>query len=321
MIKSEPTTHTCHFTVCGEGLTNLVRQMYCYEYKPLQAMDILDGLHGITLSQAKKVCTGQARLEDRNNDGLIYYVEKPDQQFIFTYTDHLVWLEQHLKDEAQELKNTIINLNTPRISRLDDEEIADLGRWCARKERELRDKSYMLGNRDFREPIEEGEREPSKYGSPHIDNVSRSGLLGKSLRATYPDVYAEPEPDMQSLEEMANTLTQSGIFGETPIPEPSKETVNVGKWDVPKNLIDRYALHVVKRIRKSILCREIPDSIEGVTELYNLEMERQGLHDAICNALGFDHDAKEPNEDQVNFDLALQEYLDKHAGSLFSGDE
>jgi hypothetical protein len=141
------------------------------------------------------------------------------------------------------------------------------------------------------------------------------------LRATYPDAYAEPEPDMQSLEQMADTLTQTGLFRETPIPEPSKETVKVGRFDVPKNLMDRYAMHVVKRIRKSIRNREIPDSIDGVTELYNLEMERQRLHDAICNALGFDHDAENRSEEQVDFDNALQEYLDKHAGSLFSGDE
>jgi hypothetical protein len=304
---SEVKHHVAHFTVCGEGLTNLVRQMYCYEYKPFQALEILDGLHGITISQAKKVCTGQARLEDRNDDGLIYYVEEPDQKFICAYAQHLLWLEQHLKDEARQLKHTIMNLNTPRIGSLDDEEVANVGRWCERKEQELRDKSYLLGNRDFREPIEEDEREPSKYGSPHIDNLSRSGLLGRAVKASMSD----EEPVFPSLE----------MIGDPEIPEPSKETVKVGKWDVPKNLMDRYAMHVVKRIRKSIRSREIPTSIDGVTELYNLEMERQRLHDAICNALGFDHDAEKRSEDQVDFDNALQHYLDKHAGKLFSGDE
>jgi hypothetical protein len=313
--EGEVKTHIAHFRVDGEGLTRIVRDMYCYEYKQMQALDILEGLHGITISQAKKVCTGEARLEDRNNDGLIYYVEEPDREFMTAYTDHKIWLEHHLEEEARELKNLLFNVNTPRKWSLPEEELITIGKRIATGQLDLVNKQYFADK----------ERERSQYGgSPYMDNIAKTGLLGRALRAAYPEAYEEEEEDENtkkpSLEAMTEPLTQTGISNEPVIPEPSKETVKVGKWNVPKNLMDRYSLHVVKRIRKSIRNREIPDSIDGVTELYHLEMERQALHDAICKALGFDHDAKERNEDQVDFDNALQDYLDKHAGSLFSGD-
>ena len=108
-----------------------------------------------------------------------------------------------------------------------------------------------------------------------------------------------------------------------PEPEPSEETIRIGEKDVPKNLIDRYANHVVKRIRASI--KTVAAALmEDPMMLYNLELERQALHDTICKAVGLDgqghdHDDKRSEEYQ-SFDNALQTYLDKHSGSLFNGE-
>jgi len=112
-------------------------------------------------------------------------------------------------------------------------------------------------------------------------------------------------------------------FEEPTIPEPSKETIRVGRWDVPKNYLDRYAGHVVKRIRASIRTREIPVTMGECSLLYNLEMERQALHNAICDAIGVPHSdiGTDRMQDQIDFDYALDKYLDEHAGKLFNGDE
>ena len=127
--------------------------------------------------------------------------------------------------------------------------------------------------------------------------------------------FTEPEPS-KSMKQFLEDSNPS-------VTEPS-DTIEIGGKQVPKHLIDRYANHTVKRLRKGMRDRIIPNSTEEIMEIYNLELERQDLHDAICKAVGLEgqgHDHKdERTDDYQTFDRALSDYLDKHAGTIFNGE-
>jgi len=249
-MRIETKEHNCYFTVCGEGLTKIVRDLYCYEGKQQQAMDILDNLDGITLRQARNVCEGLAQLEDKPNDPMIYYSETPDRKFREKYEAHQRWL---IEEYLPKLKQEQIEIQK-----------------AMEKTRDKFEDTYTVTEK-YREDV---------------DIISR--------------------------------LTQERTKFEKQL-NRSSETIKVGQWDVPKDLLDRYANHVVKRIRTTMRSRIIPTTTEDVMDLYNLELERQDLHAAICKSVGFDHDADEQSQDQRDFDYAISDYLDKHAGSLFNG--
>lgn len=320
-MSGEVTEHTCHFTVCGEGLTGIVRQLYCYENKQMQAMDILENLHGITISQARNICEGKARLED-THEGLVQYIEEPDRKFIHAYAEHKIWLETHLQEEAEELKTLMKSLQNPLYYDLDQEQSIAIGRKIATfnsnnpRRAEIIAAGIPILDGRYEEPSQFSDAWDKPEPEPDLDDPDQVRSLTKKFQR-----YNKAMAEAKTIQEFAHTPEFFGFPKEHVIPEPSEETVKIGKWDVPKNLIDRYSLHVVKRIRKSIRNREIPTTIEGTMELYDLEMERQALHDAICKAVGFDHQTDTPSQEQRDFDFAISEYLDKHAGSLFSGDE
>jgi len=76
-------TKTMHFSVCGEGLTGIVRQMYCFEGKKLQALNILENLQGIDISQSKDVCEGRALgKKPHRSDSIrpIYQIDELEEQ-------------------------------------------------------------------------------------------------------------------------------------------------------------------------------------------------------------------------------------------------
>jgi hypothetical protein len=255
--------HECHWSVDGKGLTNLVRQMYCYEDKPLQALDILDCLHGITISQAKNVCTGLARLETAP-EGLIQYIEDKDQTFITNYENHARW---------------ITTVYLPEKNR---EEI------------------------DLRKAMRETRDRWDAISIQAINNIATALRPGEITMSK-----AICQKNRDQMEAIQQQDKDKALI-------PSKETTDVGRFKVPKNLMGGYT-QVVSQIRESIRMGTgfLQASIEGIDSMYDLELERQDLHAAICKSLGFDHDAEKKDKDQVDFDNDLYAYLDKHAGSVF----
>jgi hypothetical protein len=105
-------TKTMHFSVCGEGLTGIVRQMYCFEGKQLQALNILENLQGISISQSKDVCEGRARLEE-TKDGMMRLINDPDEEFIRNYAKHQAYQEKKSAREAEEAMEMIRGLENP----------------------------------------------------------------------------------------------------------------------------------------------------------------------------------------------------------------
>jgi hypothetical protein len=271
----------CHFTVCGEGLTNIVRNMYCFEENREGALAILSSLDGIAEEQMIKVCTGDSRLNDMGDDGMIGYVEEPDMKFKHEY--HMFMLNKEL-----------------RARKILEGEEADRKRLEAAAE-----KNHIDVN------VQKWVESKNPY---HDENMLREKLSARG-REMYEAGITVTTKDGPVFEKGRDI-----VFPQEPvIPEPSVETIRVGKWNVPKNLLDRYSLHVVKRIRASIRTGAI--RVLDPMVVYSMEIERQSLHDAICKAVGFDHQADEPSEEQKEFDSAIGNYLDEHAGSILNGDE
>lgn len=256
-----------HITVDGQGLTDLVRQMYCYENNEWKAFKILKHLDGITMDQATKVCEGYARFEN-GEDGKLDYIEEKDREFLKAYKKHRDWVKNvklpKEKKEAQEIRKIV------------------------------EDVSY--GNFDTIQSIKAVE-----------DQIRQRRIM-------------DDDTDDYSDEDYTQNITDVMNYPLIKIPEPSAETIRVGRWDVPKNLLDRYADYVVKRIRfnfqNPLLLMHRPGAVD---ELANLELEREQLHEAICNAVGLGHldsFSKPRTKDEQEFDDAIAEYLDEHAGSL-----
>lgn len=94
-------TKSLHFTVCGSGLTKLVRDIYLYEEKE-KAWNIMGSLDGITIDQSKAVFMGKAKLVECENGTTLSLV----------YEDDLEWQKEfdgHIKDLAErEKENSFI---------------------------------------------------------------------------------------------------------------------------------------------------------------------------------------------------------------------
>lgn len=274
-------TKVCHFTVCGEGLTKLVRQMYCFEENRDGALSILSSLDGITEEQMIMVCTGDAHLDDMGDDGTIGYVRKTDTKFKHKYHMFMIRKERRAREirEGEEAERERIEAAAEK-----NKISPDTQKWV------------------------------NDHNPYHEENVLQ-GKLSARGREMYDAGIKITTKDGTIFEKH-----KAIVFPEEPvIPEPSVETIRVGKWDVPKNILDRYSSHVVKRIRASIRTGAL--RVLDPMVVYNMEIERQALHDAICKAVGFDHQTDEPSEDQKEFDSAINKYLDEHAGKLFDGDE
>ena len=161
----------------------------------------------------------------------------------------------------------------------------------------------------------------------HLSRLSRRGqqIYESGIEIKVEDgTSVQRDPDDGRTPHADALIAKLSRPDERKLPLPSKETIKVGKWNVPKNYLDRYAGHVVKRIRG--LIRMQCAGVVSIATLdpigtYELEMERQELHNAICDAIGVPHSeiGKERTQDQADFDEALDKYLDKHAGSLFNG--
>jgi hypothetical protein len=240
----------------GKYLTNLVRQLYCYENDKAGAYTVLECLKGISIEQARKVCEGFAHLQETSDGKQMQYIEETDYEFRKKYETHAKWL---------------------------------ITVWIPQQEEEAIDLQTQM--RTTREQFDE-----LSYDTANSE-LERANLLGQ-------------------LKSEINRMTQT-------LPEPSKETITIGgKWNIPKNYLDRYANEVVKQLRDTLRDGGVIAFLSGGAErIYNLEMERQDLHEAICTAVGFDHDAKERSNDQIEFNNALNDYVDKYAGSLFNGSD
>jgi hypothetical protein len=195
--------------------------------------------------------------------------------------------------------------------------------------------------------IEEKDREFLKAYKKHRDWVKNVKLPhemkeAQEIRKAVEEVSSFNFDAIQSIKAVENQISQRRIMDDDTddfsdelyqsdisdvmnyplikIPEPSVETIRVGRWDVPKNLLDRYADYVVKQIRVNFqnpfLLMHRPGAID---ELANLELEREQLHEAICNAVGLGHLellSKPRTKDEQEFDDAIAAYLDEHAGSI-----
>ena len=145
-------TKTLHFSVCGEGLTGIVRQMYCFEGKQEAAMSILENLDGITITQARNVCTGKAHLED-TKDGMMRYIEKDEPEFIENYAKHLQHVAKQIDEADEEAMALLIKLDNPII----DEDAA-----------------YAIGKR-----VEQSSRNPRR------EEILRAGIPIKNQDGNY----------------------------------------------------------------------------------------------------------------------------------------
>ena len=293
MSSEGATEHIAHFTVDGKGLTRICRQLYVFEQNEYGAIKILQWLHGITMDQIRSVCTGYARLEDQP-DGTMKYVPESDLSFVKVAESWNIYCQMVLEPARQEKIQQIKSV-METLGRTSDEGLLQTLRYEIKKH----------GNAILME-----------RGHPSLLHVcaERPHLLKSVLKAEY---GGEEEPD---------TITNLKQFLEDSNPSvpESSETIEIGGKQVPKHLIDRYANHTVKRLRKSMRDGIIPKSTEEIMEIYDLELERQDLHDAICKAVGLEgqgHDhGDERTDDYHTFDRALSEYLDKHAGTIFNGE-
>jgi hypothetical protein len=238
------------FSIDGVWLTDLVRQMYCYENNEMGALKILRNLEGITIDQATDVCEGLARLET-NPDRTLQIINEKDYKFLKEYEKHKIW---------------VVMVKRPR---------------------EIKEE------REFRRALED------------VGGNDRSAI----------EAFRDVEDKIPSMR---------AVNYEVVIPKPSAETIRVGRWNVPKNYLDRYADYVVRRMRNNFnnpfMLMGRPDAIE---EMASLEEERDKLHAEICYAVGISHLTSENlskprTKDEMEFDDALSDYLDQdeHAGKL-----
>ena len=298
---------TMHFSVCGEGITGIIRSMYCFEDNKEGAMNILSSFPGMTEEQKIKICTGDAHLTDMREDGTVGYVVKEDLSFKHEYHNFL------LNKERRERK----------IKEAEEAARAELEEAAEKNHISPECQEWVNKQNPYHDIVarEEALRKLSPRGREMYDaGLAITMKDGTILQKDESD----PEPSrLTSLMTLPEFLHDNM---EKSLPTPSKETIRVGRWDVPKNYLDRYAGHVVKRIRGLIWmqCAGVVSLDAGsVMSTYNLEMERQMLHNAICDAIGVPHGepGKEHTRDQIDFDEALGAYLDVHAGKLFNGDE
>lgn len=295
---------TCHFTVCGEGLTKLVRSLYCFEENKEGAMGILSSLDGITEEQSIKVCTGDAHLIDMN-DGCMGYIETPDHTFKHEY--HTFMLNKEI-----------------RVRKIKEYE---------EREREETAAAARKNRIDYEDQVYINERNPYSRVNDPLQIKQRLSQRGREVYDAGIPITLKDGTVLQNdtapstpgqLIETSRNFSES--MQEPTLPEPSSDTIKVGRWNVPKNYLDRYANQVVKRIRG--LLRAQCSGVDLLSKLdpidtYHLEMERQMLHNAICDCIGVPHSelGKERTQDQIDFDEALDKYLDEHSGKLFNGDE
>jgi hypothetical protein len=303
-MSAKTKTHTAHFTVDGRGITGLIRTLYCFEDNKEGAMGILSSFDGMTEEQKIKICTGDAHLEDMNADGTMQYVEMSEPDFKHEYHKFLMDRE----------------IRARKIKEAEEEE------W--ERVKEAAEKNHI--SPDTQQWV--NEQNPYHEANVARDRLSARGreMYDAGLELTLKDgtkVQRDPNdvltPHADALLKSFNNFLESN--GKK-LAAPSKETIRVGRWDVPKNYLDRYANFVVKRIRGLIRMQCAGAVSVGMLDpmsTYNLEMERQNLHNAICDAIGVPHSdlGTERTQDQADFDKALDAYLDEHAGKLFNGDE
>ncbi len=84
---------------------------------------------------------------------------------------------------------------------------------------------------------------------------------------------------------------------------------------VERKLVDEYATSVVSRLRDVMRHPEMIALMDTMV-LYNLEIQRQTMHDAILKSAGFEEDKN--SDDRVKFDKELGKYVDEKAGSLIN---
>ena len=301
-------TRTVNWSVDGRGITKLVRSMYCFGDNRQGAMNILSCFDGMTEEQAVKVCVGDAYLTDMK-DGVMGYVEEADPLFKHEY--HAFLLNKEIR--AQKIKEA------EEAERKETEE-------SARKNRIDYDDQVWINERNpysrVNDPLQIKQKLSARGREAYESGIAITLKDGTTVRKEDVDrAEVGVTSAIRALDSAMEGMSEENGL----LPPPSYETITVGRWNVPKNYLDRYANQVVRRIRG--LIRMQMGGIVSIAALdpmktYALEMERQQLHNAICDAIGVPHSelGKERTQDQTDFDEALDKYLDEHSGKLFNGD-
>jgi len=92
--------------------------------------------------------------------------------------------------------------------------------------------------------------------------------------------------------------------------------IYLGGSKVEKVLVDEYAGHVVKRLRETMRNTHYGIMLEpkDINEILGLEHQRQDMHEAILESVGFDRN--DNSEEACEFKHALDDYVDKLAGTI-----
>lgn len=80
-----------YFSVCSEGIVNLVRQMYHFENKKQEVIDILTSYEGITQDQINLILNGEGIL--KTVEGGAKFVLESDSKFKIKLKKHQQWIE------------------------------------------------------------------------------------------------------------------------------------------------------------------------------------------------------------------------------------
>ena len=93
-----------HFRI-SEGLFEIIRSAYWYENRKKWANRCLDCLDGITKAQKKRFLSGDAVLLAIKKGTVVEYQEREDTSFKKELTEHLNWLKECKKKDAESRRN------------------------------------------------------------------------------------------------------------------------------------------------------------------------------------------------------------------------
>jgi hypothetical protein len=95
------TEHEAHFRVNGNGITNIVRDIYHFQHREDAALQILSQFAGISLDTAYEVINGNAKLESINNGEEVKVVYEEDIPFKKLVTEHREYVQKQIEDQEE----------------------------------------------------------------------------------------------------------------------------------------------------------------------------------------------------------------------------
>lgn len=146
----------------------------------------------------------------------------------------------------------------------------------------------------------------------------------KTFDAKQVDRDGTTEGDRRYLEENRLPPEFSRAWGESVADHnpavAAKDTIKIGRWQVPADLLNEYADDIVKRLRADLRMRSRiglmqSNTLKDPVEMMRLEIRRKDQHEKILKAIGLKRD----NKDKAyrDFSDALELYLNERAGGAF----